>query len=308
MSDLRDRVPGHSLVERLLAEWERGRIQFDGEHATVDEEVRSWYRGVHGERRVAEELAKLGPDWLVLHSVPVGRGDTDIDHVVVGTPGVFVINAKFSPGKPVWAKGYGVLVDGHRTGYVPKAIAEARRASDALSKASGLTVPVTAVIAFVDPGPLSIKGRVGGDEYEPEVRVVRHVDLPRLIAGRPVFSAEQATSIADAAIQPLTWHSSPRPASALSIAQEFSALEKAVGPALAGPSARASRDTVRRAPATRETPYRATRSRQAPPRPRGRSRRRKSFAERLIESLMSLAVPIAVLVAAWIYFNQLGAN
>lgn len=308
MSELRDRVPGHSLVERLLAEWERGRIQFDGEHATVDEEVRSWYRGVHGERRVAEELAKLGPDWLVLHSVPVGRGDTDIDHVVVGTAGVFVINAKYSPGKPVWAKGYGLLVDGHRTGYVPKAIAEARRASDLLSAATGLTVPVTAVIALVDPGALSINGRVGGEESDPEVRVVRHSDLPRLIAGRPVFSAEQASRIADAATRPLTWHSSPKPASPLSIAEEFSALEKAVGPALAGPVVHPSRGPDRGPAATHGAPYRAARSRPTPARARGRSRRKKSPVDRLIGSLMSVALPITMLVVMWIYLNQLSAS
>ncbi len=292
MSDLRDRVPGHSLVERLLAEFDAGRIRDEGGHVVVDDEVQSWYRGVHGERKVAAELATLGPDWLVLHSVPVGRRDTDIDHVVVGTSGVFVINAKYSPGKPVWAKGYGVLVDGQRTGYVPKAIAEARRASDVLSKASGLTVPVTAIIAFVDPGPMSIQGRVGGNEYDPEVRVIRHVDLPRLIAGPPIFSAEQAGRIVDAAIQPITWHSSPKPASALSIEEEFTALEEAVGPALAAPT-KSSRNSYRR-------PARS--------RPPGRSRRRKSFGERLADALLSVAIPISMMIGAWIYFNQLAGR
>lgn len=278
MSDLRDRVPGHALVERLLAEWERGRIQFDGEHATVDEEVRSWYRGVHGERQVAEQLAKLGPDWLVLHSVPVGRSDTDIDHVVIGAAGVFVINAKFSPGKSIWAKGYGLLVDGQRTGYVPKAIAEARRASVALSKVTGMTVPVTAVIAFVDPGRMAVEGRVGGTEYDPEVRVIRHLDLPRLIASRPIFSAEQAGRIMDAAIRPGTWHSSPKPESGLSIAEEFSALEAAVGPALAAPVGRAPRS--------------------------GQPARAGSFGARLAAVLLSLTIPVGILFAVWFYLNR----
>ena len=58
----------------------------------------------------------------------LARGlDTD-SQCVIGPAGVFTINAKYSPGKKVWAKGYGVLVDGHGTGHVPKAIAEARRA------------------------------------------------------------------------------------------------------------------------------------------------------------------------------------
>jgi len=52
----------------------------------IDEEATGWFRGVLGERRVAEILEALGPAWTVLHSVPVGRGTSDIGHVVVGPP------------------------------------------------------------------------------------------------------------------------------------------------------------------------------------------------------------------------------
>ena len=53
-------------------------------------------------------LAQLGPEWTVLHSVPVGRGKSDIDHIAIGPPGVFTINTKFSPGKDVWVAGRGM--------------------------------------------------------------------------------------------------------------------------------------------------------------------------------------------------------
>ncbi|MBG6212216.1 hypothetical protein RCH23_000129 [Cryobacterium sp. CAN_C3] len=44
-------------------------------------------------------LSKLGPEWTVLHAVPVGSGSSDIDHVVIGPAGVFTINTKNHTGK-----------------------------------------------------------------------------------------------------------------------------------------------------------------------------------------------------------------
>ncbi len=284
MSDLRDRVPGHSLVERLLQEFDAGRIRDEGGRVVVDDEVRSWYRGVHGERAVASELSRLGPQYLVLHSVPVGSWDTDIDHVVIGPPGVFTINAKYSPGKKVWAKGYGLLVDGQRTSYVRKAMNEAQRASNLLSRASGLTVPVTAIITFVDPGPMNFAGRVGGDEHEPTVRVMRHRDLYNFLGGAPNFSAEQVQRMMDAATRPSTWHSRPKAPNAHSIAREFEALEAAVGPALAAPVG----STVRRSPAATPRPM------QTRP-PRRRSRRSPRWSD--------LVTPLVMLAGVWIYFQ-----
>jgi len=285
MSDLRDRVPGHSLVERLLQEFDAGRIRDEGGHVVVDDEVRSWYRGVHGERAVASELSRLGAGWLVLHSVPVGARDTDIDHVVIGPTGTFTINAKYSPGKKVWAKGYGVNVDGHGTGYVPKAIAEARRASNLLSRASGIAVPVTAIITFVDPGAMNVAGRVGGGEGDPEVRVMRHRDLVGFLGGAPTLSPEQVQRLTGAATQPSTWHSHPKPPATHSIAREFEALEAAVGPALAAPITAGTR----RSPASTRPSNRRSGT--------GRKRRRKTnwFGE--------VVFPFSMLAGVWVYFT-----
>jgi hypothetical protein len=47
-------------------------------------------------RAVAKGLPKLDEAWRVLHSVPVGSRDSDIDHVVIGPGGVYTINAKTS--------------------------------------------------------------------------------------------------------------------------------------------------------------------------------------------------------------------
>jgi hypothetical protein len=42
-------------------------------------------------------VSKPTPEWTVLHSVPVGTGSTDIDHIAIGPAGVFTLNTKYSP-------------------------------------------------------------------------------------------------------------------------------------------------------------------------------------------------------------------
>lgn len=71
----------------------------------VRAEERAWRIGAAGEQAVAEQLAKLGPEWRVLHAVRVGERGADIDHVAVGPPGVFTINAKHHPNSSVWVGG-----------------------------------------------------------------------------------------------------------------------------------------------------------------------------------------------------------
>ena len=134
MSDLRERVPGHALIDELLHQWDLGTIHVDerSNGIVIDEEAEGWYRGVLGERRVAALLDQLSAEqaqspWTVLHSVPVGRGESDIDHVVIGPPGVFTINTKFSPGKDVWVAGRGMYVGGAKQHSVVNALYEARR-------------------------------------------------------------------------------------------------------------------------------------------------------------------------------------
>jgi hypothetical protein len=51
-----------------------------------------WAWGAWGEQWTAEELAKLERGWSVYHDIPDGRGNWD--HVLVGSPGVFVIDSK----------------------------------------------------------------------------------------------------------------------------------------------------------------------------------------------------------------------
>ena len=172
MSDLRQRVPGHSLIDELLHQWDIGSIHLgeQPDEVVIDDEARGWYRGVIGERRVASLLDQLGDEWTVLHSVPVGGGTTDIDHIAIGPPGVFTINTKYSPGRDVWVAGVNMMVGGHRQRYVHNTLREVIRAHGAMARTTGLDVPVTGVIVFVDPAQISVRERPGSDERE--IRVV----------------------------------------------------------------------------------------------------------------------------------------
>ena len=181
--DLAQRAPGQALIEKLLDEWDAGRIRL-GDHpdtVIIDDEARGWYWGVLGERRVADILSMFGEGWASLHSIPVGTGSSDIDHLVIGPAGVFTINTKYSPGSAVWSAGHGLLVNGtSRAPYLRNAAFEVTRVSKILSDAVGFPVPVTGVIAFVAPGSMTRTAAADADGVtilvmsEDELR-----DLPR---------------------------------------------------------------------------------------------------------------------------------
>jgi hypothetical protein len=232
--DLVERVPAQALIEKLLSEWDAGRISLaaDSDRVTIDDEAVTWYWGVLGERRVAEILAAMGPEWTILHSVPVGSGSTDIDHIAIGPAGVFTINTKYSPGNQVWVGGRGLLVNGSpRHEYLRASMHELSRATELLSTAAGFAVPVYALLVFVGASRLSIKAPAGWNGQE--IGVVTDIHLHSHLSRRREMSDEQLATVVDAATHPETWHRSPQPSRAgFDLAREFDALRSAVGPAM----------------------------------------------------------------------------
>ena len=97
----------------------------------VKTDERAWRVGADGEETIGaklrEQLTKGG--WYVLHSIPVGKRGSDIDHVVIGPAGVFTINTKKHPGKKVWVSKNAILVNGHRTDYLRNSRFEGERAT-----------------------------------------------------------------------------------------------------------------------------------------------------------------------------------
>lgn len=65
----------------------------------TDDELRNWRFGVRGEQAVGEKLVTkevAAAGYIAFHDVP-GDGDWNIDHVVVGPGGVFVLETKARP-------------------------------------------------------------------------------------------------------------------------------------------------------------------------------------------------------------------
>jgi hypothetical protein len=61
----------------------------------------AWRRGAAGERRTARLLDPLERHgWAVLHDLAVPGSPANIDHLVIGPGGVFVIDSKQYPGSP----------------------------------------------------------------------------------------------------------------------------------------------------------------------------------------------------------------
>jgi len=59
------------------------------------EQARTWQRGAHGERRTARLLDRLTRDgYVVFHDLAVAGSPANVDHLVIGRSGVFVIDSK----------------------------------------------------------------------------------------------------------------------------------------------------------------------------------------------------------------------
>ena len=101
-----------------------------------------WVWGAAGEEWTAEELELLGPEWRVFHDLPNGR--SNLDHVVVGPPGVFLVDSK-NLSEPAR-----VDESGLRAGRLRYGGAGARRAAvqlkEAIETASGRSVWVQSVL------------------------------------------------------------------------------------------------------------------------------------------------------------------
>jgi len=123
----------------------------------VKTEERAWRVGAKGEEKVADQLAKLGPSWRVLHSIEVGDRGSDIDHVVIGAAGVFTLNAKRHPNGRVSVNAWKIYVNGQPTDYLRNARGEADRAQRLLSAACGTPVAVSPVVVFVDLDDFKVK-------------------------------------------------------------------------------------------------------------------------------------------------------
>ncbi len=163
----------------------------------------SWELGQIGERLVAEELSKhvkKDPRWGFLNSIPIGKNDTDIDHLVVGPGGVFTINAKYHRGANIWVGGNTYLVNGTYHPYVRNSRYEAKSASRLLAEVCGFAVEARGLVVPVGAEKLTIR------EQPPDIHVVSRGHLRVYLRQCPVvLSPERVSAVLSVARLSSTW-------------------------------------------------------------------------------------------------------
>jgi hypothetical protein len=83
-------LPWAGLVGLAIAVLVGWRLRF-----RPSEQARAWRRGAHGERETARVLDRLARDgYVVLHDLAMPGSSANVDHLVLGPSGVFVIDSK----------------------------------------------------------------------------------------------------------------------------------------------------------------------------------------------------------------------
>ncbi len=189
-------VPARSGVARLFG------------RSPLSADSRPWYRGALGELHVADRLAKLGADWTVLHSVPIGERGSDLDHVVIGSAGVFTINTKFHEAARIWVGSKRLLVNGQKTDHLRNSRYEAQRASRRLTTVASTPIDVHAAIVLVGSRTITIR------EQPADVAILRDTEVVRWLSRRPAtLDAALRDRLAAAMRRRQTWAATSGPTS-----------------------------------------------------------------------------------------------
>jgi hypothetical protein len=153
----------------------------------------AWRRGASGERRTARVLAALERHgWAVLHDLAVPHSQTNIDHLVIGPGGVFVIDSKqyrgrlqLDPSGRLWHGRYPLAPALRAVSF------EADQAARVLPDPGMVVVPIVAVHdAQVPWGKIVVHG----------VPVVPARRLPSMLRALPaVLGPERVADLADQA-------------------------------------------------------------------------------------------------------------
>lgn len=206
--DLSARVAGQGARDRAIEELEARRAEVGrfrtwvGKVVDARTDERAWRIGAAAEESIGAELERLIPHgWRILHSVPVGAGSSDIDHVLIGPPGVFTVNSKHHPGANVWVVPRQLRVNNQPVPYLRNSRHEAARASALLTAAARMPVTATAVLVLrLGSGSLTVR------EHPGDVLVYRATKAAKALRRLPTsLTAEQVDRIHDAARWRSTW-------------------------------------------------------------------------------------------------------
>jgi hypothetical protein len=184
----REKAPARAVLARVMG---------------VHTDERAWRRGADGEARVAQSLSRLPKGWYVFHDLTVGSRGANLDHLVIGPGGVFVLNTKNLTGN-VWIGERAILHNGRRTDFLRASKRESQVAIERLSLAADrpvIAVPVLVILA----DKVTVKAEPA------EVRVVEGAKIRRWLERQAtVLAPDQAAAIAKVADDPSTWLTSER--------------------------------------------------------------------------------------------------
>jgi hypothetical protein len=153
----------------------------------------AWRRGAAGERRTAQLLGPLERHgWAVLHDLAVPRSRANIDHLVIGPGGVFVIDSKQYRGRLQLDPSGGLWHGRYPLAPTLKAVSfEADQAAVVLPDPGMAVVPIVAVHGAQVPwGKVAVDG----------IPVVSARRLPSMLRQLPaVLGPERVADLADQA-------------------------------------------------------------------------------------------------------------
>lgn len=168
-------------------------VQRLGIHAVVRPRRRT-----EEEQATAGWLGRLPAGWHLFSDVPNGGHATGEDHLLVIPAGVFTLHMKSLTGK-IWVASRELRHNGHRTSFLPNAVADAKRASTRLSMTLDRPIEVRPILAIL-ADDWTIKERPV-DVFVAAPRVVKD-----WLRGQPgVLTPGEVVTINSAAADPATW-------------------------------------------------------------------------------------------------------
>lgn len=155
-------------------------------------------------RHVSAKLDSLSRHGFhVFHGISVGAVDCEIDHLIIGSGGVFTVNTKSHPGNTVKVSDYSITVGGEVVPYLRNAKFEAERAATVLGEHVGFDVPVRGAVVVLT-GPFAPE--VTYDRRPIGVSVLTKRDVPRWFRRQPaILTAAEVNALAEVARQPNVW-------------------------------------------------------------------------------------------------------
>jgi hypothetical protein len=187
-------------------------------------ETRVMYRAAIGELLVGDMLDNLGPRWDVLHVVPMDGVSKDIDHLVIGPPGVFAIVTENFPGQEVKVNGDSLSVGGQQFDDIVTARQLGERAAELLGAATSHPVVVSPLLVIVGSTKLALREQPDGVTVVGSRQLLHYLEkLERTLHGTEI------ARISDVADRGTTWQALPDDAPDVQqLSHDFGELKSAV--------------------------------------------------------------------------------